>query len=368
MSLLGADSPLEKKQRPKRRRMLWIVGGVGFLAVLGVVGILFWANSDACENLIRRELIAKIETATGGRVEIGAFHWRPFRLEAEADGLVIHGRETAGEAPYAQIGRIQVGISILDLLSPRILLRHLEVTQPEIHLIVYADGSTNQPHPRRPSQSRESGMDRFLDLRAGHVAVEQGVLELESRATDFDAQDRRIPLNFSASDVSAILAYVPASGANPEMYRVEAGARDLSVLRGDPTKPHPDQAEGYAQASLDLTRNAAYLRSLRITSRGKNGGEHTLAVSGSLVDFSRPSWRAQAQGELDMRLLEPETGYANSPEGMARVNLNGQGRGGQFRIDGLVHVDGGSYIAPGVNARGVGLDAHVHADPEQLLI
>jgi translocation and assembly module TamB len=126
--------------------------------------------------------------------------------------------------------------------------------------------------------------------------------------------------------------------------------------------------QGYLQATIDLMRNAAYLRSLRITARSKNVADRTLNVSGSLIDFARPRWEAKAEGDLDMRLLEPVTGYPNAPEGIARMDLATQGYDGQFRVDGTVHVDGGAYVAPGVTARGVNLDARVHADPEQLLI
>ena len=371
MSLLNQSTSDERRgadPKPRTRRMLWIGGGVALLAILGIAGLIVWAKSSACENLIRRELIAKIEKATGGRVELATFHWLPFRLEAEAGGLVVHGREAATEAPYAKIARVHIGIGILGFFSPRILLRDLEVQEPAIHLIVYPDGSTNQPQPRHSTPSKRSGLDTFLDLRAGHVAVEQGILNFESRSTDFDDQNRHIRLDFDANDVSTLIVYVPPDAKNPESYRIEAGALDLSLTRGNPAKPASGPVQGYTQATLDLTRNAAYLRSLRLTSRGKITGEHTLTVTGTLADFSRPRWQAKVQGDLDMHLLDPTTGYPNSPEGLARLDLSAQGRDGQFRIDGTVHVDNGSYIAPGVNARGVGLDAHVHADPEQLLI
>ena len=154
----------------------------------------------------------------------------------------------------------------------------------------------------------------------------------------------------------------------PESYRIETGARDLSMTRGEAAHPLSQSAEGFAQATVDLTRNAAYLRSLRITSRSNAAGDQTLTVTGSLIDFARPRWDARAQGMLDMTLLESTTGYPNSPEGLGRLDLQGKGYDGQFRIDGNIHVDNGSYISDGVYARGVGLDARVHADPERLMI
>ena len=80
-------------------------------------------------------------------------------LEAEADGLVIHGLEAPGEAPYAQVERLRVRVSVLGFWSPRILLRDLEILRPQLHLIVYPDGSTNQPQPRRKRKPGEPAMD-----------------------------------------------------------------------------------------------------------------------------------------------------------------------------------------------------------------
>ncbi len=67
-------------------------------------------------------MVNRLETATGGRVEIASFHWHLLSLEAEAGGLVIHGLEAPGEAPYAQAERVRVRLSVLGFLSPRILL------------------------------------------------------------------------------------------------------------------------------------------------------------------------------------------------------------------------------------------------------
>jgi translocation and assembly module TamB len=335
--------------------------------------MILWAGSASFENLVRQRLIAHIEDATGGRVELASFHWHLFSLDAEATGLVIHGREALTEAPYAKAGRIHVAISVLGFFSPRILLRDLEIIQPAFHLIVYPDGSTNQPRPAKPSRLSKSGIDTFFDLKADHLALEQGVLDYEDREEDFDFQNRLIRLDVAAKDVSVLVSYVHPSGTNPENYRIVAGARDIDVTRGDAAHPISQTADGFAQATLDLTRNAVYLRSLRLTSRSPNSqskdrGEHTLEVSGSLIDFARPRWQATARGDLDMRLLDPTTGYPNSPEGLAHVELVAEGNDGQFRIDGPIHVDGGSYIAPGLNAHGVDLDVRVHADPEQLRI
>jgi translocation and assembly module TamB len=377
--------------QPSRLRRFFLrhlpltVASAAVLLAITAAALYFFASSAAFENFVRARIILKLETATGGRVEIRSFHWNLLGLEAEADGVVIHGLEAPGEAPYAQAAQLRVRLSVLGFLSPRILLRDLEISQPQLHLIVYPDGSTNQPQPRKPEKPGKPALDRLFDLEAGRVEVEQGVLDYENRAAAFDFQDRHIPLDFAASDLSVRMTYQPAAGPNPrtpatdsdqrreypESYRIEAGARDLNLARGAPSKlgkTQPPAVRGFFQATLDLTRAAATLRSLRITARSRGVADRTLEISGSLDDFAHPRWQAKAAGELDMRLLDPVTGYPFAPEGIAHLDLTGAGQAGVFRADGSVHVDNGSYIGTGVVATGVGLDAHLHADPEQLVI
>jgi translocation and assembly module TamB len=375
------DSPLPP--RPSRLRRFFLrhlplsVGGLVVLLALALVGAYFVASSARFEGMVRRQMVAWLETATGGHVEIASFHWSLLNLEADAGGLVIHGLEDSGEAPYARIDHVRVRISVLNFFTPRILLRDLDISQPAFHFIVYPDGSTNQPQPRKRKKPGKSALDTLFDFQAGHIAVEQGVLHYEDRASAFDFQDRYIPLNFNADDVSLRLSYIPAaargvaadksSPQGSESYRIEAGATDLTLARGGP-KSKLEPVHGYLQATLDLTRTAIYLRSLRLTAHSREGKDHALEISGALTGFAHPRWQAKTSGELDMRLLDPIFGYPFAPQGMARLDLFGAGNSGEFRADGNVHIEDGSYIGTGVDATGVRLDLHVHADPQRLLI
>lgn len=337
------------------------------LLVLAIVGAYFYASSATFENNVRRRLAASLGRLTGGQVEIASFHWRLLSLQADAGGVVIHGREARGEAPYAEIGHLRVEVSVLGFLSPRILLHSLEIDRPEIHWIVYPDGSTNQPEPRRKRKPGEPMIDRIFDLQAGRIVVENGVFEYDNRAARFDFQNRYIPLNFKASNASLRMSYVPALAAAQQSYRIELGATDLDLRRG--TEPKADApVHGRMDATLDLMRSAATLRQLRLAARSSDGTTHTLEINGTLADFSHPSWQMKTSGELDMRLLEALTGYPFAPEGIAHLNLAANGNPQVFRLNGRVHVDDGAYIGTGVVARNVTLDAVVAADPYELRI
>jgi translocation and assembly module TamB len=342
---------------------------VAFTAVclaLLAVGLYLVASSSAFENGVRKRLITSIEELTGGRAEIASFHWRLLHFEAEADGVVVHGLEDPGEAPYAKIDHLRVVFSLRNLFSPTVRLRSLEIDHPSFHFIVYPNGSTNQPQPRQPRNSSNSAIDTLFEMHAGRITVEQGSIDYDSRNANFDYQDRNAPLDFSANDASLVMRYIPATFHTPASYRIEVGVTDLNLSRTVPRNPLP--VHGALQATLDLEHAQVLLRSLRITAERRGGQKHTFEITGDLADFTHPHWHAHLEGDLDMRLLDPITGYPDAPDGLAHLNLTAAGQEGAFQIDGGVHIDGGSYLGEGVTATGITLDTRVHADQKQLLI
>lgn len=360
----------QQVKKVERSVRIWLNTAAAMIALMAIaIAIVLWSNSEQFQNMVRRRLATQIQAVTGGRVEIGSFHWRLLHLEAEVGGLVIHGDEPANEEPYARVENLHIGLSILEFLSPRILLRELEVRRPQIHLIVYPDGDTNQPHPAHATKSDHSGLDTLFSLQAGHISVSQGVLHLESKAAGtLDFQNRYQPLDFRADDASLVMQYVAAAGNSPELYHIEAGVRDLDLSHGGTMRKSEPRVHGYLQASADLMRDAVLLKSLRLTAAVRGEKDRSLDISGTFSHFAQPHWQAKVNGDLDLRLLEPVLGYPFAPEGIVHLDLASAGKDGTFRIDGTVHAQQASYIGPGVVARGIDLTSKVHADPNSLRI
>jgi translocation and assembly module TamB len=363
-----SDAVVTTTKPRRRRRLWWNTAGIA-LALIAIVGaLMLWAGSDQAQNMVRVRLASQLQAVTGGRVEIASFHWHLLQLEAEAGGVVIHGDEQPGEAPYAQAERMRVRLSLLGFWSPRILLRDLEIVRPQLHVIFYPDGATNQPNLARTQKTNRSGLDTLFDLQAGHIAVEQGDVDLDNRASALDVQNRYQPLTFDGDDVSVVMQYVAASGQTPERYHVEAGIRDLNLVRGGELKETVAPVHGMMQASFDLSRDAATLTSFRLTSATRGSKDRYLLITGGMSHFAHPRWQATVRGDVEMRLLDPALGFPFAPEGNAHLELNSAGQDGAFRVDGTVRVDKGAYIVPGLNVRGVDLTARVHADPSALRI
>jgi translocation and assembly module TamB len=137
---------------------IWRVGGALLLLVAALVaGLLLYASSAHFSNQVRQRVISVLEDATGGRVEIDSLHWSLRNLSVEVSGLTIHGLEGRGELPYAHLDRLYARVKILSFFDARLGLDFMEVDRPAIHIIVYPDGSTNQPKPKVQQASRGRG-------------------------------------------------------------------------------------------------------------------------------------------------------------------------------------------------------------------
>src|SRR5437868_15528273 len=83
-----------------RWHWLKITGAVlGFVLLVALVIGIFIARSQWFRDFARAQIIAAVESATGGRVETGAFRFDWTRMHAEIDNFVLHGTEPADAAP-----------------------------------------------------------------------------------------------------------------------------------------------------------------------------------------------------------------------------------------------------------------------------
>ena len=82
------------------RALAWcVIASVVLVMVLS--GTFAWySTTDDFNRRVGKEVVKVLEDATGGRVELRRISFDLRHLAIEADGLVIHGLEGPGEAPY----------------------------------------------------------------------------------------------------------------------------------------------------------------------------------------------------------------------------------------------------------------------------
>src|SRR4051794_21428837 len=182
-------------RQPKNRKRQAIVGSV-LVALIIATGL--YLSSDSFANRVRLKVIAKLEEITGGKVELKGFQWNLSKLQFEADDLTIHGLEPAGEVPYAHANHLRIQIKIIALFSGEIGLRYAGFDRPVIHIMVFADGSTNQPVPKVQRDKKGSAVDDLFRLAMERFELHDGVLLWN---------DQRIPFDLAGEHLTSAITY-----------------------------------------------------------------------------------------------------------------------------------------------------------------
>ena len=270
----------EQPSPPVRRRILrnLLLSFCGFSLL--TFGVLAWyVTTDSFQQRMRREVVARLEKATGGRVELGELHTIPFRLRVDARSLTIHGREAAGEAPFLTVDRMQAEMKIISLLSTTIGLHSLVLEHPAVHVIDYPDGTTNIPAPPVKYSSNKGPVEQLISLSVSHIAVDKGELTWD---------DRKVPFEFAGRDLAFLLN-----------YSVLHRRYETHIALGSVTtrwQQYPEFAWG-AEASLLLGRAHADISSLTLRS---SSGKSEFHFAGRLDDYRDPHARGEYRLLVDL--------------------------------------------------------------------
>lgn len=242
--------------------------GIPLLIVIVLV-IAFQATvrTDWFQHKVRDRVIAELERATGGRVELGAFLFDPGAMTISITRLVIHGTEQPPAPPLLSIPALRVELSLVSLVSAQVSVRALQIQSPEIHLTVADDGATNLPGGARDAASEES-VDSLLDLAVDRLEVRQGSLywnnvpyRISMRGAGLqlgarhEAAEDRYALSFRLAELGFDFAgrETVLSGSEGEffIYRHRVEAPHLIVGTGDARLEASARMNGWQQPEID---------------------------------------------------------------------------------------------------------------------
>lgn len=309
-----STSEVSSSSAPKRSRTLrvlgWIFGSLALFLVLLVAGVSIYTTTADFQRRVEAEVVKVLEDSTGARVELRHISFSLWHLAIEADGLVLHGTEGPGEAPYLSADRIFLRLRINTFLThvvgkgpqSHIGVNYLRVEQPHAHLIIDKDGKTNQPVPKHKSTSTEPVQDTLLDLQAGKVELANGLAVVN---------DRTIPFDLAAQDLAVEVHYIASS----DHYGATV---DLADLRTKLAKEPEVQSQLHLTA--EVGRDMVQLQSLDF----RTGATTHLTASALLQHFNTPAWQVQAKGSVDLKQL----GFLTGVEGLTGevVDLDVHGR------------------------------------------
>jgi translocation and assembly module TamB len=310
VSMPPEETPVKASGSKLWRIVGWTFGSLFVLLVMALLGGWYYTTTADFQRRVGAEVVKVLEDATGGRVELGHIAFSLLHLDIEADGLVIHGTEAAGEAPYLSTAKIFVRLKINTFLShtagkgaqSHVGLNYLRVEQPHFHLIVDKDGKTNQPVPKKPSSSTTPIQDTLLDLQAGKVELADGLAVINNRA---------IPFDLAANNLQAEVHYI----SSDDHYGATVDLNDLSTkIQKQP------EVQSKLHLAVEIGRDMAELKSFDFTT----GASTQLTATGLVNHFAKPEWQASLDGSLELK----QVGFLAGVDGLngGTVDLNLRGR------------------------------------------
>ena len=335
----------ETGAKPEGRRvwkyLLWLMlAGALVLLALG-----WYSTTESFRSLVRQRLIATLERTTGGRVELGSIHVVPFHFQVEVRDVTIHGREGPREIPFAHVNSLMAQVKIWSLLRSELGLNYVVLDHPVIHIILYSDGTTNQPEPKVKAASPGKTMEQLFALSISRFEVRRGELIWG---------DQRMPLDFALRDVSADLSY--------SLFR---GIYEGNVLLGK-----ADTAfSGYrpfawtAEAHFTLGKNRVQLRSLKATS-----GRSRLQATGQLENFRQPKVVADYDVCLDLAEAAAMVRHPEVRRGVLQLAGHGSWSADDFSSAGKALLSNLDWRDPPIGVHNASLSAQYAMNPRRLLL
>ncbi len=312
--------------RPGRRRGRWrkffrillrVAAALAvFLVIAGLAGLVV-VQSGWFHEYVRQRIIAELERATGGRVEIGRFSFRGPTLTASIGPVVLHGTEAAGDPPLLRAESVTLGLRIVSIAERKIDLAFIKVEKPQVRVVLDGEGGNNLP-------GRGSGnwAEQVLNLAVGHYEINNGVFELDQRST---------PINLRGDGLALQLTY----DARTPSYLAQISSRGVRVTAGGAA---PVELGFAAQVTLEKSR-------LVISSLNLSTARSRARLTGTLDNPVSP------HGTLNIQA----TASVGEAAGMFALPMD---RTGSADFAGTLDVDfaqlSETSFSGAVNARGLG--------------
>jgi len=327
---------------------LAVVGAVVVLLLAVAITGVYVAQSDWFREKVRERIVTELETATGGKVEIGKFKLDWKTLTAELDDLVLHGAEPSTGPPLLRVKTLMVGLKIISLTKRDFDISFLRVEAPKAYLLVAADGSTNVPNPKVPQpKSNKTPLETILDLKVGEFALNHGEAEVHAagqqpKTSSFDVAGQNLQVN---------LGY-EATGPD---YKGTVKLAPLQLRYGQ-----------YANVPVNVDLALVLEKNrLRLTSGKLDTPESHAELSGDVNTFTNPVVTAQYTGKFSVKEVGDILKLKSRQSGM--LELGGSARyasATDYLVNANIHGRDVAFAQPGLSVRNVRLDSALAADPK----
>jgi translocation and assembly module TamB len=262
-----------------RRRLLIAAGALAIVFAALIGSIVAYLRSDAFAERARQYIVHQIEETTGAKATLGNFEWSLWRERFLLEDLTLRGLEPQDAEPLAHFRSIEARIHLRTLYNRRVDLTELTVTQPEFHIWVRPDGTTNVPGP--PHKADNKPLDFTVSIRTFKVVAGSALVN-----------EQQVDMDFSLQNLSALGNY----GARPEVL-----ATHLSFDGVYDRVPNVKLSIPYTfTADVDYTRATLVAQRIVVTT---GGNEVKLQGKVSNLISKKVSGRLEYTAKLQVRFL-----------------------------------------------------------------
>ncbi len=303
---------MSKESRRQKIRwlehLLWVLGT---WTALGIALAIIALGSGLANPLLRRLLIERMQTLTGGQVEIRTVSVGWFSLNATVRGLVVHGTEPKDTEPLLSVEQAKVGLQIDSFWGRRVSLKELILQRPQVHLRVENDGTNNLPTLKSTTKSQGPLQETLLKLHIGHLQVDNGWILYNNIRSLVAVEGGDLRLNVTLGGTTANPIYLGSLNWDS----VELGRRRDVPVPANVAAKFSLGREGFAieQGILDV-------------------GRSHVDVQAQMPDLGVPAFTYRYRAWLD--LLDLREAFRTPEVPLGRVDLRGEGSIGGGKVQG----------------------------------
>ena len=322
------------------RKTFWKAVAIA-AALFCVLAVAFvWVLQSAWfRDQVRRRIVAQVENATGGRVEIAGFDYDWRKLTGDLQGFVLHGTEPLGAAPLLRVAAVRVEVRVISLLERSADVSSIVLKRPQVNLLVAADGSTNLPTPPLARKNSTKPLEELFALKLNHGEIDDGLLTVS---------DRRIPLNVRGDGVELTVKYQTAG----PRYEMTLTSRQVDL-----------GWRGVQQAPMSLSAQAALGKDRIILQRATlAGAEAKISGSGTLENFAHPRADFQLDAGAPLNEVAPLIKLTKVRGG--KIALRGVGRYDEkngWSFNGKASADQTGYYSQALTLKSINAGADMAA-------
>jgi translocation and assembly module TamB len=314
----------------------WVIHTPWVLTVIGILCVIGFFVSGAGNPILQRWMVHRLEKTTGGRVELRAISIQWLSMRTTLKGLVIHGHEPAGTQALFSAKEVQAELKIDSFWGRKVSLNELVVKEPEVHIRVAKDGSTNLPTPRGGSGSKKPLRESLFDLRVRRIDIENGWLLYN---------EVKVPLAVEGGEMSLALD----EGGTPE-HPLYLGNLEWQGIRFTAQRMVPVPAN--LSAKFTLWREGFTLEQGVLSA-----GRSHVDAQAEMSDFTKPKWSFRYRGWVEMLDLRETFRSPLTPTGHVDVRGEGTFADGQYKGTGSyagrdIHLSYDIFHAEGLTSRG----------------